>query len=155
MKSAIFLSIALTGALSTANAYSQDLPIWMAGAWERVEQNEWADEYWTPPRAGMMIGASRSGQGETLRFWEHMRIVREEDGRLAFWAIAGDNKPVRFLATHVGQEEIVFTNPLHDYPQHIRYWREGTELKAEIALVDGSRKVAFRFGPMGVAKLQK
>ena len=34
---------------------------------------------------------------------------------------------------------VTFVNTANDYPQRIRYWREGPLLKAEIALEDGSR----------------
>jgi hypothetical protein len=125
------------------------LPDWMTGAWVRSDGDKWADEYWTPPRAGVMIGASRSGKGETLQFWEHMRIVREADGKFAFWAIAGDQKPVRFVAVKMSAAEIVFENPEHDFPQRIRYWREGEELKARISLIDGSKPTEFSFRSMG------
>ena len=97
----------------------------------------------------MMIGASRSGTGDRLGFWEHMRIVREADGALAFWAIAGDQKPVRFVEREKTAEGIVFVNEGHDYPQRIRYWREGRELKAEISLIDGSKAAQFSFRMMG------
>ena len=126
-----------------------DLPAWMTGAWERIEGEKWADECWTPPKAGIMIGASRSGYGEKLGFWEHMRIVREADGKLAFWAISGDQKPVRFAAVRSDQKEVVFENPAHDYPQRIRYWRMDRKLNAQISLLDGSKVVDFSFEMMG------
>lgn len=96
-----------------------------------------------------MIGASRSGDGEKLLFWEHMRIVREDDGNLAFWAISADQRPVRFGAVRVDQSEILFENPAHDYPQRIRYWHEQDMLKAEIALIDGTKAVQFLFARLG------
>ena len=98
-----------------------------------------------------MIGASRSGSGDRLGFWEHMRVVREADGKLAFWAIAADQKPVRFVAMKTGPNEIIFENAQHDFPQRIRYWRDGKALKAEISLIDGSKAVNFGFDPMGGA----
>jgi hypothetical protein len=131
-----------------AGESAAELPGWMAGAWEQQDGSGWADEYWTPARAGMMIGASRAGKGEKLTFWEHMRIVKEADGRIAFWAIVGDQKPVRFVADNISANAITFVNPDHDYPQRIRYWREGAELKAEIALMDGSQAVQFSFATM-------
>jgi Domain of unknown function (DUF6265) len=75
--------------------------------------------------------------------------VRETDGTLAFWAIAGDQRPVRFVATQKTAEEIVFENAAHDYPQRIHYWREGKELKAEISLIDGNKATEFSFRMMG------
>lgn len=126
-----------------------EFPDWMTGAWERSDGENWADEYWTPPRAGIMIGAGRSGKGEKLEFWEHMRIVRDANGNLSFWAIASDQKPVRFCATKNTAEQIVFENPQHDYPQRIHYWRAGKELKAQISMIDGSRSVNYSFKLMG------
>lgn len=125
-----------------------EMPEWMVGAWEHKADNAWADEHWTPLRGDLMLGSSRSGTGETLNFWEQMRIQKEEDGAVVFWAIAGDQKPVRFEATGSGENSIVFENPDHDYPQRIHYWREGTALKAEISLSDGSKAVQFSFNLM-------
>lgn len=151
MKFALFAALALFSVPAAAQPVTHELPSWLSGAWEKTDGDKWADEYWTPPRAGIMIGASRSGNGAKLGFWEHMRIVRETDGTLAFWAIAGDQKPVRFVATKADPREIIFENAQHDYPQRIRYWREGKDLKAEISLIDGSKAGQFSFGPMGEA----
>lgn len=150
MKSLIIAAVfTLSAATGAACQDAPEFPEWMTGAWDRADGESWADEYWTPPRAGIMIGASRSGEGEKLQFWEHMRIVREADGRLAFWAIASDQKPVRFAAVKKTAEQIVFENPAHDYPQRIRYWRDGKELKAQISLIDGSKANDFSFTMMG------
>lgn len=149
LKSALFFGLLCLSAPILAHETAPELPQWMTGAWERIDGEKWADEFWTPPRAGIMIGASRSGIGAKLGFWEHMRIVQEADGRLAFWAIAADQKPVRFGATQVSARSITFENPNHDYPQRIRYWRDDTMLKAEISLLDGSKAVQFGFDLMG------
>jgi Domain of unknown function (DUF6265) len=137
---ALFFAVPLS-AFSDAH----EMPIWMTGAWEHAAGDDWADEYWTPLRGDMMIGASRSGTGDTLKFWEHMRIQKEDDGAVVLWAIAADHKPVRFEATMSMENRMAFENAAHDYPQRIEYWREGNELKAEISLLDGSKLVAFRF----------
>jgi Domain of unknown function (DUF6265) len=143
------LVLALTPVAGAACEEGRELPEWMTGAWGREDDTGWADEYWTPARGGMMIGASRSGKGEKLTFWEHMRIEKEADGTIVFWAIAGDQKPVRFVAREKTAEEIVFVNPDHDYPQRIHYWREGKALNAEISLIDGSKAVQFSFKLIG------
>ena len=143
------LCLALTPVVVAVANDKQEMPGWMTGAWARSDGDNWADEYWTPPRGGMMIGASRSGKGDKLLFWEHMRIERDARDDLAFWAIAGDQKPVRFAAVRMTATEIVFENPKHDYPQRIRYWREGKDLKARISLIDGSKAVDFSFRMMG------
>jgi hypothetical protein len=143
------VALILTSSMGYGRDEGTELPKWLTGAWARADGESWAEEYWTSPRAGIMIGASRSGEGEKLQFWEHMRIVREDDGKLSFWAIAGDQKPIRFVSTQKTAEEIVFENPDHDYPQRIHYWREGKVLKAQISLIDGSKPVEFSFKIMG------
>ncbi|MEP7348753.1 MAG: DUF6265 family protein [Sphingorhabdus sp.] len=150
MKSLVVaVALALSPAMAAAYDEGPEFPEWMTGAWVHSDGESWADEYWTPPRTGIMIGASRSGKGEKLQFWEHMRIVKEADGTMAFWAIVGGQKPVRFVATQKTAEEIVFENPGHDHPQRIHYWREGKELKAQISLLDGSKPVEFTLQMMG------
>ena len=124
---------------------SPSMPEWMVGAWEHVDGGDWADEYWTPLRGDMMFGSARSGIGEKLNFWEQMRIQKEDDGAVVFWAVSGDQKPVRFVATASFDTAIVFENSEHDYPQRIHYWRDGHELKAEISLIDGTKAVQFSF----------
>jgi Domain of unknown function (DUF6265) len=65
------------------------MPGWMTGAWAGGEGESWVDEFWTNPRGGLMIGAGRTGQGAKLNSFEHMRIEREADGKLVFWALPG------------------------------------------------------------------
>ncbi|WP_278373411.1 hypothetical protein [Sphingobium xenophagum] len=45
--------------------------------------------------------------------------------------------------------DISFANPDHDYPQRIRYWREGRLLMAETAKMDGSQTQSWTYAPMG------
>lgn len=125
------------------------LPGWMAGAWAQSDGDSWADEYWTPPRGGLMIGAARNGKAMVLIGWETTRIERGSDGALTFIAMPNGASPTAFPMVRSGLTEIVFANPAHDYPQRIRYWREGPELLAEISLTDGSKPMRWRYGPLG------
>lgn len=124
------------------------LPGWMAGAWAHADGDSWADEYWTPPRGGLMIGAGRSGRGDALISWETTRIERGKDGRLTFIAMPGGGSPTVFPMVDSGPDEIVFANPAHDYPQRMRYWREGGDMLAEISMTDGSKTMRWRYRPM-------
>ncbi|WP_373476171.1 DUF6265 family protein [Sphingorhabdus sp.] len=139
------LMLALAPLENACATDEQAMPNWLTGVWVNSEGDNWGEEFWTSARAGIMFGANRSGKGETLQFWEHMRIVREEDGQLVFWAISGDQKPVRFAATKVSADSITFENPKHDYPQRITYWRDGKILRALISLADRSQPRGFAF----------
>ena len=146
-------TIGMAALLAWAPLGAQDaaaLPGWLAGAWAASGENgAWTEEFWTHPRGGIMIGASREGRGEALRSWESIRILRKPDGTLAYVPMPNGGAPVEFALVKQGDRSIEFANPAHDFPQRIRYWREGDTLHAEIALIDGSRAVKWSYSPMG------
>jgi len=136
----------------TPQVHAQDttLPHWMAGAWiMKTSDTGWYEEYWTAPRAGLMLGAAREGDGQTLKFWEQMQIRKQEDGSLSLFAQPLGKPPSEFPMAETTKNSITFANPDHDYPQRIRYWRIGNIFHAEIALIDGSNAHQFTFHPMG------
>jgi hypothetical protein len=130
-----------------AEASAPALPAWMAGCWEHRNGESWVEECWTAARAGQMMGSSRTGKGETLQFFEHMRITAAADGT-SFCALPKGQAGGCFKATKTSDSEIVFENEEHDYPQRIRYWRDGKSLAAEISLKDGSKASKWRYAPM-------
>jgi hypothetical protein len=132
-------------AAGPAQAEPAALPGWLVGCWEQVEGDKWTDECWTTPRGGIQIGSGRSGRGEKLNSWESMQIERGEDGGLTFYGSPGGAPRVAFPLVSQAAQEVVFANPAHDYPQRIRYWRDGELLRAEIALADGSKAVGLTY----------
>ena len=136
-------------AIPAAAQAPAEFPDWMSGSWEMREGTRWTEEFWTDPRGGLMLGASRTGEGETLQSFEHIRIVRGEDGSMSFVAQPRGSEPVPFPLAGAGDDWVEFANPAHDYPQRIRYWREGERLRARISAMDGSRPVEWTFEPMG------
>jgi hypothetical protein len=92
-----------------------------------------------------MLGAGRSGMGDKLSEWEAMQIIAATDGKLVYWASPDGGTRVSFTEASRGPTEIVFANAAHDYPQRIRYWREGEMLNAEISLIDGSRAMRWQY----------
>lgn len=145
------LSIALSLAAMPALAEepAAEMPGFMVGAWSIAEGGRWADEYWTPPRGGLMIGAGRSGSADGLDFWEHARIARGADGRLTFFAMPMGHPATEFVLVASDATMVEFANPGHDFPQRIRYSREGDRLVAEVSLMDGSRAQRWSMSRMG------
>ncbi|MDF0545823.1 DUF6265 family protein [Sphingobium sp. H39-3-25] len=146
--STTLLSAAPSAAIAQ-QAASGHLPPWLAGAWQEIKGDRWTEEYWTPPRGGIMIGAGRSGRGEALSSWEATRIQIGKDGSIAFHASPEGGASVAFPMVSQGANEVTFANPGHDYPQRIRYWREGATLHAETALMDGSKAMRWSYKAMG------
>ena len=139
--------LALSAGVGSAQASveAEGPPGWMAGCWIEQSGQKWAEECWTAPRAGTMLGASRVGEGATLSSWEAAQILPDASGRLTFWASPNGGTRVPFALVSRSATEVVFANPAHDYPQRIRYWREGAVLNAEISLLDGSKPMRWRF----------
>lgn len=147
-----FAAITLAAALAVVPATAQEtvaMPGWMAGAWELRDGERWADEFWTPPRGGLMIGAARMGSGDRLTEFEHSRIVRHADGSMSFVAQPRGAPPTEFRLVDSGPQMVEFANPDHDYPQRVRYWREGRTLNARISRMDGSDRMEWNYRPMG------
>ncbi len=150
------IAAAVLALVFSASAQAQGLPEWMSGCWQGDDGESWTDECWMAPRGGLMLGASRSGGGEGATEWEAMQItleapeVREKaEPRLTFWASPGGGERTAFVWQPSDLPGVMFVNLAHDYPQRIRYWREGELLKAEIALADGSEAQSWTFWPVG------
>ena len=129
------------------------LPGWMAGCWEELNGDRWTEECWTSPRAGMMMGSGRSGRGDTVREWEAMQIIAANPDTngvgMTFWAAPGGNGRTQFTWDPSDKSGATFVNIAHDYPQRIRFWREGEELLAEISLANGEKPMRWRFKRLG------
>lgn len=134
--------------LAAAPAVEVDDLQWLSGSWVSRDGDEWTEEWWTPPRGGIMIGAGFSGRGEKATSFEHMRIMAGEDGAVAFYGMPDGAPAVRFALVRDGEGEAVFENPAHDYPQRIRYRLEGETLVATTSLMDGSRKQSWTYRRM-------
>jgi len=136
---------------SAASGDAPDLPGWLAGCWTMGEAADWTDECWSSARAGSMFGFSRTGAGEQRRFFEFMRIERSAaDGKgaaakMGFIVNQGGSTWTRFEWQASTEPGVTFENTANDYPQRIRYWREGEQLLAEISLADGSKAHRFTY----------
>lgn len=124
------------------------LPGWMAGTWMMEDGANWADELWTDPKGGIMLGVSRSGFGGEVQSWELAQIRARPDGSMVYVVQPQGKAAVEFPMVLVSEEAIEFANPAHDYPQRIRYWRQGKLLMAEISLLDGSKAMRWNYRPV-------
>lgn len=118
---------------------------WLSGRWETAAEGRWTEESWSAPRGGLLLGYSRSGRGEAVREFEHLRIQAGADGVPAYWASPGGRAAVAFRLVSARGTEAVFENPQHDFPQRIRYRRDGDALIATISAIDGSRAMSWTY----------
>jgi hypothetical protein len=138
------LAGALLMAASPAEVGIDDLA-WMSGRWESVSGEEWVEELWSSPRGGTMLGISRTGEGETLQAFEFIRLQRGEDGVLAYLASPGGRPAVAFRLSEASGTGATFENLAHDFPQRIRYERDGETMRATISASDGSNAMSWTF----------
>lgn len=142
-------ALVLAAPLSAQQPVLPPTPGWMAGCWEMRDGERWAEECWTVARGGQMLGSGRTGAGTQVGSWEFMRIERATDGALTFSASPGGSDWTPFMAAADAGEGVTFVNPGNDFPQQVRYWREGDLLKARISQLDGSRAIEWTFKRMG------
>jgi hypothetical protein len=118
---------------------------WMSGDWVAEGEGRWTEESWSAPRGGIMLGHSRSGRGETVREFEFVRLQADEDDVPVYYAQPGGRPPVAFRLVARDGTSATFENPAHDFPQRIRYVREGETLTATISAIDGSNATSWTF----------
>lgn len=127
-------------ALALVLAPEPDLS-WLVGEWciERSELKNVTCESWRDMGNGVLNGMGKTWHERFVTIDEHMEIRPEGDG-FVFHAEPNRQKPTDFRSVG-GQPamSVRFENRAHDYPQVVRYWREGELLMAEISLADGSK----------------
>jgi hypothetical protein len=130
----------LLTAQSAPNAQVAELG-WMSGHWQTADGA--TEEEWSAPRAGMMLGTSRTIRDGIAREYEFLRIQAGADGVPVYWASPNGVPPVGFRLTRSGSASATFDNPGHDYPQRIVYRRDGEALVATISAIDDSRATSW------------
>ncbi len=110
---------------------------WLQGCWLRESGSLVTEEHWMAPRAGTMIGMSRTTRGDRTVEWEHLRIESRGDS-LLYIATPSGQRETAFHATLTSDSAATFENPAHDFPQRIHYRRIGAD--SLLARIDGMRQ---------------
>lgn len=119
---------------------------WMSGRWVSEEGGRWTEEQWSAPRAGTMIGYSWSGEGVAVREYEYLRLQSGEDDEIVYLAQPGGQPAaVGFHLAQAAGTSATFENPTHDFPQLIRYVRDGDTMIATISKMDGSNAMSWTY----------
>ena len=138
------LIVLLVLAASSAAAVEPEIDkvAWLAGCWAIDGAEPGSEERWMPLAGGTLLGVSRTiRQGKTVAF-EFMEIRHLPDGKLAFVGHPSGQATTVFTALRVGDSEVVFENPEHDFPQRVAYAKDGeSKLRARI---EGTERGALR-----------
>jgi hypothetical protein len=128
--------IALAALLCPALAAADGLPGWLAGHWV-LDEDRYVEEVWLAPRDGLMLGMSRTTGGGKKPFFEFVRIEKRDAGIFYVAQPGGRTPPTEFRLVSSSATELVFENPLHDFPQRVRYRRDGGD--AVVASIEGKQ----------------
>jgi len=112
---------------------------WLAGSWKSEEAGQCSEEHWMQPAGETMLGVSRTVSNGTTTFFEFLRIESHPDGVFYLASPKGRQPPTPFKLVTLQDEQVVFANPEHDFPQRIVYRRQGNELHGRIEGIDQSR----------------
>jgi hypothetical protein len=109
---------------------------WFAGCWQIARGDQVIDEQWMMPRAGVMLGMSRTVRAGRTTATEFVTL-HVVDGRIVYEANPSGQKPTPFAATSASPDRAVFENPSHDYPKRIVYERK-SDIAITASIDDGS-----------------
>jgi hypothetical protein len=96
---------------------------WLAGCWENNRAGRTAEERWTKPKGGTMLGTGQTiKDGKTTEF-EFMRI-HEDKGEIYFTAKPSGQPEASFKLVSYADGKATFEDPQHDFPQRVIYGKQ-------------------------------
>ncbi|MCR9131498.1 MAG: DUF6265 family protein [bacterium] len=120
MKTQLLITILITLFVKTTNAQSIHDLEWMSGLWIGNQNGVMMEEYWTEPAGGTLIGLHRDTFSESSSFFEFLRIEETKEG-LIYFAQPKGGKATEFRTSELEINKVTFSNPNHDFPQHLHY----------------------------------
>src|SRR5260221_603696 len=95
---------------------------WLAGCWTITSSARTGEGHWVRPAGGPMLGMGRTVRGGKTAEFEFLQI-REASGRLVYDARPSGQAAATFPLLKLTDNEIVFEDLAHDFPQRIIYRR--------------------------------
>jgi hypothetical protein len=119
---------------------------WMSGCWAASAGDALIEEAWLGPRGGLMMGVSRTVNGDHVVATERLEIADDSAG-VVYRAWPSRQAPATFRAVSLSDSAVVFEDPAHDFPQRIAYRRTlgGEGLDARVEMLDGSDGFDFPY----------
>ena len=107
-----------------AKAYTQlEKAEWLIGSWGNASPEGNLTENWDKTNDSVYAGHTYFVIGKDTVFTESIRL-EEANGKLAYVTAVSDQndgKAIRFEMTSASDNQLVFENPKHDFPQKITY----------------------------------
>lgn len=134
-----------TAGSAVVEGKAEDLA-WLAGCWQSTKGEAGSGEQWSPPGGGTLLGTGRTIKDSQTVAVEFLMIRETDDGSLIYIAAPSGQNPTVFALAKLGDKEVIFANPAHDYPQVIAYrLREDGNLAARIEGPKDGKQVGLDF----------
>ena len=123
--STLFAGAIAVAAAARGAADPIDRLSWLSGCWAQTRPDGITEEHWMKPSGGTMLGMSRTVRSGRTTEFEFLQI-KEDGGKLAYVARPSGQAEATFPLKTMTDDETVFENPTHDFPQRILY-RKGAD----------------------------
>lgn len=137
----VSILLAFLPGLLLADAVTDHELDWLIGCWTTPDKK--SQEVWVLDKDNSLAGFAVSIHDNSVSFYEVLTIKRDEAGLLVYTAHPSGQATTSFVAMEIADNSVLFVNVDHDYPQAIRYIRDGDSLAASISMLDGSRENSF------------
>ncbi|MCZ6873454.1 MAG: DUF6265 family protein [bacterium] len=116
-------------------------PLWLAGCWELTAGELVTEEHWMAVRGSTLLGMSRTVRGGQLVGYELLLLYEEESGWV-YEAHPSGQPAASFKSSAMTDTSMVFSNPDHDFPQTISYFKISSD--SLLARIAGERSGRLR-----------
>lgn len=109
---------------------------WLIGTWENKTPGGSIYETWIKTNHKKLSGKSYILKEKDTIVFETIELVQQEGNLFYIPTVKNQNGglPVRFAARKISENQLIFENKQHDFPQTISYMKTGTNsLLAEIS----------------------
>lgn len=121
---------------------------WLIGTWQSRSENALATETWKKLNDSVYAGTSYVVVEKDTVSSESISLLQSGGEILYIPTVKNQNNglPVSFTLTSASEEQLVFENPAHDFPQKISYARTSKDaLVAEISGMLNGKQSAQQF----------
>lgn len=96
---------------------------WLIGEWGNTSKEGVLTETWTKENDSTFLGKTYFITGKDTAFTESIQLMQQNDQLLYIPTVSDQNegKPVSFTLTTSSENQLVFENKEHDFPQKITY----------------------------------
>jgi hypothetical protein len=127
-----------------SSGYKLETAKWLIGNWKDSLAEGFSSETWTKKNDTCFTGVSYFLKGKDTVSKEFIQLVLTGDSLYYIPVVKDQNKgqSVKFTNTLLNANQMVFENPLHDFPQKISYFLIKTD--SMLAEISGTLNGKFR-----------